>query len=465
MAANEFEKSVRKIMDEFKLHPSDEVWQNVEERIRERNKKRRILFFLFSLLGLVLAGSGLYIFSNNYSNDKLENSKKQIPLSTRNSPGKNDTAKINVPLETAIGRKLVHAEPNNHKNSTQKSKTRTANSEANSSYVVKAKNHNVTNSLSGNKNRKDRSVIVDTTRRTPNISTDNSKISSANENQTIAKTETQENVASNILSDSTQIKNKENKLNESAVQTSKPKKNEKKGLNLKWGVYFSTGSSALSGDPFSFSNSSASGNYPAAQGTPGVNTVYSIEDKPGFAFKAGVVVKEDFTKRSSLSVDLNYVYYSDKIKVGVQQNSPLLLYGAYNVASYYGGSPQKDFTEHFHFIEMPIFYSWRMMQNKNHFLSLDGGISIAYLISTNALVYDTTASGVYYHNNDLITKTHFNIIPGISYHLINSKGLELAIGPQFSFDLTKAINSNFDKRNYFLYAGISARLFFEKKKK
>jgi hypothetical protein len=254
------------------------------------------------------------------------------------------------------------------------------------------------------------------------------------------------------------------------VQVSKPKNNEKKAMKLKWGVNFSAGSSRLSEDLFTVSNSSGTANYPAAQGNSGGpgsvnNTVYSVEGRPGFAFKTGAVVKTDFTERSSFLLGLNYVYYSDEIKVGVQQNATLSLLGVYNLSSYYAGSPQKDFTEHFHFIELPILYSWRMAQNKNHFLSLDAGVSIAYLMSTNALVYDTTASGIYYHNNDLITKTHFNIIPGISYHFINPKGLEFAVGPQFSFDMTKAIKSDFDKRNYFLYAGIGASLFFEKKKK
>src|SRR4030095_317419 len=61
MAANEFEKNVRKEMDEFKIHPSEDVWVKVEERIRENKRKRRILFFiLFSSIALILGGYGLY---------------------------------------------------------------------------------------------------------------------------------------------------------------------------------------------------------------------------------------------------------------------------------------------------------------------------------------------------------------------------------------------------------------------
>jgi len=66
MAANEFEKNVRREMDEFKLHPSGEVWPKIEERIREKDRKRRILFFiLFSSIALMLAGYGIYNFSGN----------------------------------------------------------------------------------------------------------------------------------------------------------------------------------------------------------------------------------------------------------------------------------------------------------------------------------------------------------------------------------------------------------------
>ena len=64
MAANEFEKKVQRAMDEFKLIPSGDVWQRVEQRIREDKRKRRIIFFiLFSFIGLTLVGYGLYHFS------------------------------------------------------------------------------------------------------------------------------------------------------------------------------------------------------------------------------------------------------------------------------------------------------------------------------------------------------------------------------------------------------------------
>src|SRR5690349_1871508 len=70
MAENEFEKNVRKEMDEFKVHPSKEIWPKIEERIRERNRKRRILFFvLFPLIALMI-GYGVYNFSGSNTRPK-----------------------------------------------------------------------------------------------------------------------------------------------------------------------------------------------------------------------------------------------------------------------------------------------------------------------------------------------------------------------------------------------------------
>src|SRR5262245_36513818 len=71
MAENELEKNVRKEMDEFKVHPSEEVWPKIEERIRERKRKRRILFFiLFSSIALMLGGYSIYNY--NFSVNKTE---------------------------------------------------------------------------------------------------------------------------------------------------------------------------------------------------------------------------------------------------------------------------------------------------------------------------------------------------------------------------------------------------------
>jgi hypothetical protein len=55
MLENNFEKNVEHQLEVFKVKPSDEVWQKVEERIREK-KKRRIFFIIVLFGGLALLG-------------------------------------------------------------------------------------------------------------------------------------------------------------------------------------------------------------------------------------------------------------------------------------------------------------------------------------------------------------------------------------------------------------------------
>jgi len=41
--SSEFERKVRKIMEELRADPSAEVWQRIQERIKENKRKRRVL--------------------------------------------------------------------------------------------------------------------------------------------------------------------------------------------------------------------------------------------------------------------------------------------------------------------------------------------------------------------------------------------------------------------------------------
>ena len=257
--------------------------------------------------------------------------------------------------------------------------------------------------------------------------------------------------------------------------------NKKKGNNvpgkITWGINFSAGTSVITEEAFSFKSSSTTADKQYT--TPGNSTgggpltggggpvTYSTypqsQSKPAFAFKAGINARKNISKRSSLSAGLGYSYLADKIKVGAAQGGTQSQ-SAFS-RSYYTGAPQQTYTDHFHFIELPLSYNWRVTNNADHFLSLNAGVSPSYLLATNALLYDTAAGGSYYHDKDLVRKTQFNFITGISYQFKNKKSLEFSIGPQVSFDVSKVFKSDMDKRNYFLYTGIDARIFFEKNKR
>ena len=66
MEENKFEKRVQNEMREFRLRPSDAVWEKVEEQLKKK-KRRRVVFFIFMLAGLSLLGYSGYFFTKTNS--------------------------------------------------------------------------------------------------------------------------------------------------------------------------------------------------------------------------------------------------------------------------------------------------------------------------------------------------------------------------------------------------------------
>jgi hypothetical protein len=245
---------------------------------------------------------------------------------------------------------------------------------------------------------------------------------------------------------------------------------------VKWGLNVSGGFSKIAQNSFLHSfldptdkslNSSSYNNPGAINGGGGGPAAFTNPQSPShssFAFKAGLTASKNFSKRSNLSIGIQYAYLSDKFKTGYQQINNALLNARFNIPAYYSGTAQQTFTDHFHFIELPVIYDWRITGKTTHFLSVDAGASFSYLISTNALVYDTVAQGIYYHNKDQFNRGSINLISGFSYHA-RKKSFELIVGPRFTFSLQDIFKSNMDQRRYFLYSGIEASMLFGKNKK
>lgn len=485
MAANEFEKNVQKAMDDFKLHPSGEVWEKIAERIGERKKKRRIIFFIIiSGLALGLGGYGLYHYS--YSGNKKLVSETAVPKTGGNNAavevqkgkGSNTIKPENVQSKnktngdggggekefnkTSVYRKDLAVEDKNKLGGKKLLKS-------DHTYpIVKNQRLSPVNRKETGKDLSKEIQTQDNKQDTQPGSKEKSSNVGGNKENSVTKAETKTGQQKD--QDTVTTKNKSDQPN-LLSQAKKDKKIENFSRKLKWGLDLSVGSSTLSQDRFSFKNNGSSGgnaflSTPAGPvyGSPSGFTNPPAPNRSSLAFKAGVALKISISKRSSLLTGISYNYLADKIKTGTKQNTTLLIANSYNAGTYYTSTSQKEFTDRFHFVEIPLIYDWRITGNKDHFLSVNSGISAAWLLCSNALVYDTSAGGIYYHNNNVLNRTHINFTSGLAWHF-SKKQFEYIIGPQFSFDLVRNINSDLDNRKYFLYSGIDARMFLNKKKK
>jgi len=272
MAENEFEKNVRREMDEFKLHPTADVWPKIEERIREKNRKRRILFFvLFSFIALVLVGYGIYNFSGTnreaalhreLSNDDRQNDKNKIDKSQNKESNKETiTIKPNIPADIKEPEKILTS-------TKQKRPNQSDTEQKQVTSITKRNPGSQKEDLAiQNTNPKEQKndIAVDTA--TPG----KADISSLTQRPIITDYNQNEITQGdkNLPIDNTAPKLEESK-DTKTVQVVNKKKGDKVSGKITWGINFSAGSSVITEDAFSFKSSYATADM--AYSVPGSST-------------------------------------------------------------------------------------------------------------------------------------------------------------------------------------------------
>ena len=251
-----------------------------------------------------------------------------------------------------------------------------------------------------------------------------------------------------------------------------PAKN-KFSSSIRWGLDLSVGVSKTRENIFSFSstNKSADALYNSPGNVSGSPTANSAQPPssmtPGLAFKVGVIAEKKISNRSSIAAGLSYVYYSTGIKAGTVMDSSFVFrnMAAQSVVlnSYYPGTQQKDYNNSYHFIQVPLHYQLQLNKGIKLPLMWDIGVSAGYLVSTNALVYDTAAGGIYYRSKDAFNKLHFNLNTSLAVRFGKANKLQWSLGPELSMDMTPMMKTNFEQKQYFLYGGLTGRLYFRKK--
>ncbi len=236
----------------------------------------------------------------------------------------------------------------------------------------------VVTALRKNKKEQEKKPANDTTQQ--NISPD---ISFNTNQQNLPDTASQKNISTHVANeiaknnsgDTASQTNKENKADLSMIQIGKTKKQNRVPEKLKWGLNFSAGSSIITQNRFSLKGGGnfdrGSYNAPGTVTGGGAGFVNApASNRSSFGFKAGLALKKNLTKRSSLFLNINYNYLTDKIRIGNRQNGSPQANTSINVSSYYNTIPLKTFTDRFHFVGIPINYDWRITRNPKHFISL-----------------------------------------------------------------------------------------------
>ncbi len=467
MDENNFEKQVREKMDQLGFDPSDKVWAGVDKEINKEKKRRRPLFWLFFLSGLVLAGGAIY-FAGIKSNSSPEqtNSPKTIPDKNTVNRAANKP-EINPPANSTddeANRALSKMIASGNRNRKLRSKT------------FSEKNNSVNGKENASGGRLSKTAVPDFTKQS-NLNSPKSEknipaVKSGNGNDQVNKNDqdtktgllekpAEASVALNSVNGEVNSKNKPGPgtsmdsaktINKDSLTTAKvsPEKTEKKkSPTWKIGYTGTAGFSAVNQDLFKSINSTYPAyNTNAAAAPPPVNPApnnyTSSEITTGFSFSLGAFVNRDLSKRISLSAGLGYHYYSTKIQTGnfVDSSSNIYLPSIPGYAnSYYRNGKSQSYSNQYHFIELPVTVNFQLNKSNTRPVVWEAGLSLAYLISSNALFFDP-ASNVYYQSSQSMNKTQLNGLTAVMVGFPMGKST-LQLGPQLQYGFTGLLkNSN-----------------------
>ena len=509
MPENEFEKKVSSEMQELKFKPSEAVWLRVEERIRKK-KKRRVVVIIFLLAGLALLGYWQWDDFFGGKKNEIANVEKQNGTNSNTSNEVNNTPtnkqasetikqeEIKNPNDKTISDKIINDKPVANKKDIIVSKN-----EINKPKVSKKEETKVKPAPARTKKADEPELSVDIVSpdtQKKNIVTDNTKVK-----DTVVEKTDPEVIIKQVETKKPEVVSKENKSVQSVPvkDSAKTEVIEKKKIDSvkkdtvlkaepvspaplakkdtsekkwKWGLHLTPGISSLNDISISLFSGlkSAEMDYQGPQSGTGTG-VPPIRQKPseikaGFAFQAGSFVQRQLSKRTSLSLGLQYGYYSNVIGVGTRRDSLLnnnlfsSLLDRNDDHIYNAGGDTVKFTNRYHFIELPLRFQWQLNKSKTNPLVWSTGFTIAQLIASNALMYDTAFNGIYYKNNKLLNKTQFSLSTGFSWTIANGKKAQWSLGPIANIHLNRLVDSPFENKGFLFFAGLRTSILFNEKK-
>jgi hypothetical protein len=498
MPENEFEKKVSSEMQDLRFKPSENVWLRVEERIKKK-KKRRIFVIIFLLAGLSLLGywqrNNLFGESENdiaKTVQKDSSVEKQKDENSRSAEDTNNNTTVKQNTETTKEKETQNTTGNtvndklkDDKSFDDKKDIAVSKNEINKPQKSKDETDKKPGSVKNKKDKKPEASIAiasANSKRKNQVVDDNSKdLKTSPETKAkpdevnLAEIKPVENkndsAKAGIDEQEKNVTTKTDtllKADQSKAPSTQILKKDSSAKKWKWGFHITPGISSLSDHGLSFPQNSADRSYytnsvSSGSGVPQARQKRS-DVKPGFAFQAGAFVQRQLSSRTSLSLGLQYGYYSNVLRIGNRRDSLLSVLDFSGGQIYNAGGDTIKYTNQYHFIELPLSFQWQLNKNKTKPFIWSTGFTIGQLIASNAIMYDTAFNGIYYQNKKRLNKTQFSLSTGFSWTIANNKKVQWSLGPVANIHLNKLVDNPFDNKGYLFFVGLRTGILFNQKK-
>jgi hypothetical protein len=483
MSGHDFEKQVRQKLNDLKISPSTESWENIENKLRER-KRRPVAFYWVPLLLLGLAAGGYFILNNDQKT--ILSDKNSTPdVNVNVQPDKQDiSTKDNVASPSSAVKEKTSTLPEDN------GETEAPGASVKVTLGEKPVSPPKKNNLSGN-NLSDDILIENKNARSParlntGIPGTVEAVNRENARQTYSSSPQEKDITSSQQKKNTSRQERDINGKNFSLRTfnfptgtiaqptlkfsetpkgSVPKINKKVNTN-KWsyGLSAFAGISAVNeGHILSFNNAQVQDVAQVAGFAPRpAYTPSSIS--PGFSFSGGAFVMRELSDKFSLSLGLNYLQMNTRNKVGSERNGSQVVNngtrGYIFVYNYFTVEPDKqtDYRNKYHFIEMPVELHTKINKSKKTPITVNTGVAVSQLLKSNSLHFDGT-TGVYYRNDKLLNQTQFAVKTGVSVGLLNKTTRPIVIGPSARYNVSKILQKDVSARKNFMSLGVDVKMF------
>lgn len=189
---------------------------------------------------------------------------------------------------------------------------------------------------------------------------------------------------------------------------------------------------------------------------PSANTTHAPSTiQQGLGLVLGLFVQKNISPKTSLLLGLNYSLYSSSMMIGNKVDSSFIYTANSSRQSnfYYSSGNSKRYKNYFHFLELPVELQFKLSKHNRLPVYLNTGFSIAQLISSNALQFESQ-TGAYYSDNSVWNKTQLNLSTNLLFALSLRAKNPFLIGPDINFSISKMANSGLFKDRHYSYFGL-----------
>ncbi|MDO6431287.1 hypothetical protein Q4E93_11855 [Flavitalea sp. BT771] len=471
-----FEKEVQQKLEELSFSPSDAVWTRVEQAVNGKKRRRVPVFWLFLLPALVMTGAGVIYFSGTRKVPATAMAQRPaiVPASPVTSPA------ATPPASPSTASSLPAAAPTSSApaNPVYPSSTATS-AHTNPTYTKPTDTYRPSSGMSVVRQSHARraapaaisGVAAADETSGEGVLSGHSAEAAVSSVKSVASTATAKAVTARVTlpgrndfgrhyaaPTAARLPTTSQAFPAKAPIRLKPKYSWESGFA--GGIGLSSQNKTLFQQPTIMSDLS-----PNAAPITGRPKTYTSQVQPDLSYWAGIVVQRPLSKVLTLSLGLDLHYYSTKVQIGEKvdnslsaSSSPSLLTGQSQYVQtaaaypYYYSVGNKDvFVNRYYFLELPGSVVWQVNHSRNLPLFWEGGFSLAYLVSSNAL-YFNSKSGVFYKDGNATKKTQINLTTALLVGL-PIRGLRLQAGPQVQYGLT-SLQSQGSGMQHLFYGGL-----------